>query len=529
MKATGIFRHARLVIAILLGAQSFAMAGEQAAAPEEQALAIARGRKIYLTGTPSDGSLLSAGVGNPAMEVPASILRCVNCHGRDGRGKAEGGVTPANIRWEELSKPSGSGTPGRQRAAYSGKLLVRAITMGLDASGNRLDPAMPRYRLTHEQAGDLEAYLKVLGREADPGVTETGLKIGVVLPPAGIPCGAEMTQQVIAAYARQVNEQGGLYGRQLDIVFINSPDEIKERAGAIRDFVEAEQPFALVSSYVVGCEEEIGSYFEENEVPLIGPVALYASDDHSRYRHVFHLLAGLAGQGEALARFATQRPELNQVSALLVRRESDNGMRAVSELIDRRLVAAGWTLREVLLNGTSRPDWRTLLGSGKIGAVFWLTVGDGLDAFYRAAATSGSYPFLFAPAALAGHELLSAPTGFAGRVFCSFPSLPSDQTQAGRGELLKLSGASHLSHRGFSRTALSSAKLLVYCLREVGKEVSRDKLVEVMENLYDFSTEQAPAVTFTPNRRVGAGGAHIVAIDVRRKSLILPSTWVALY
>src|ERR1700686_2249474 len=163
-------RRARLLSAILPGMCALAFGAEEPA-PSERSAAIARGRQIYLTGVPLNGAPLTASVGDPAMEVPASILKCSNCHGNDGRGKAEGGVSPANIRWEELTKASASEPAGRRRSAYSGKLLVRAIALGIDASGNRLDQAMPRYRLTQEQAADLVAYLEEIGREADPGVT----------------------------------------------------------------------------------------------------------------------------------------------------------------------------------------------------------------------------------------------------------------------------------------------------------------------------------------------------------------------
>ena len=519
----------RLVVAILLGVLALAMAGEKAVEPEKQARAIARGRQIYLAGVPLDGSPLDASVGDPAMEVPASILKCVNCHGSDGRGRAEGGVTPANIRWEELTKPSSSGTAGRRRSAYSEKLLVRAIAMGIDPSGNRLDPAMPRYRLTHEQAADLVAYLEVLGREADPGVTETALKIGVVLPPASNPGSGPGIREIIAAFARQVNEQDGFYGRQLQFAFATAPAEVPARAATIRDFVETEQPFVLISSYVTGCEEEIGRYLDENKVPLIGPIALNAADGPARHRYVFHLLAGLPGQGEALARFATQRPELKHSGALLVYREGDDAIRAAKETIGQRLVAAGWPApRDVILTENSTPDWSALLRGGSVGAIFWFAPASGLDQLYRAATGGGSYPFLFAPNVLAGPALLSAPPGFVGRIFCSFPTLPSDQTSAGRSELLKLAGEAPASDGGLSRMALSSAKLLAHGLRQAGKEVSREKLVEILERLYSYHSEQTPAVTFTQNRRIGADGVHVVGIDPERKSVVLPSTWVPL-
>ena len=518
-----------LLGAILPGICALALAAENSAPPSERSAAISRGRQIYLTGVPVNGSSLNASVGDPAMEVPASILKCVNCHGSDGRGKAEGGVTPANIRWEELTKPSSAGPAGRRRSAYSEKLLVRAIALGIDASGNRLDPAMPRYRLTHEQAADLVAYLEMLGREADPGVTENSLKIGVVLPPASSPGSARGIREVLAAFALQVNEQGGFYGRKLQFAFLNASADVAARAAAIRDFIEAEQPFALIASYVTGCEEEIGRYLGENKVPLIGPIALNAADGPARQRYVFHLLAGLPGQGEALARFATQRPELKHSGALLVHRDGDSAIRAAKETIGQRLIAAGWPApRDVIVAENSTPDWSALLRGGSVDAVFWFAPASGLDQLYRAAASAGSYPFLFAPNALAGPELLSAPPGFAGRIFCSFPTLPSDQTSAGRSDLLKLAGETPASDGGFSRMALSSAKLLVHGLRQAGKEVSREKLVEILESLYDYNTEQTPAVTFTQNRRIGAGGVHVVGIDLERKSVVLPSTWVLL-
>jgi hypothetical protein len=76
--------------------------------------------------------------------------------------------------------------------------------------------------------------------------------------------------------------------------------------------------------------------------------------------------------------------------------------------------------------------------------------------------------------------------------------------------------------------ALASAKLLAHGLRQAGKEISRENLVETLEGLYSYNTEQTPALTFTRNRRVGSGGAHVVGLDLERKSLVLPSTWVPL-
>src|SRR3954462_11254733 len=64
-----------------------------------------RGRQIYRTGQSPKGPPIAALVGTEDLELPATSLRCMSCHGRDGRGKQEGGVSPSNLQWASLTKP----------------------------------------------------------------------------------------------------------------------------------------------------------------------------------------------------------------------------------------------------------------------------------------------------------------------------------------------------------------------------------------------------------------------------------------
>src|SRR5262249_3491557 len=175
-----VYRIGAQFLSLIFGV--VASAGQDGQSPSA---AVTRGRQIYLSGTGSNGTPIETVAGDGDVKVPAAILRCVNCHGRDGRGKPEGGIYPSDIRWSELSKPYAMTTmSGRERPPYSDSLLIRAITMGIDSGGNRLNVAMPKYQLTREQADDLVAYLKVLDNMLDPGITDQTIKIGVILPPA---------------------------------------------------------------------------------------------------------------------------------------------------------------------------------------------------------------------------------------------------------------------------------------------------------------------------------------------------------
>jgi ABC-type branched-subunit amino acid transport system substrate-binding protein len=175
-------------------------------------------------------------------------------------------------------------------------------------------------------------------------------------------------------------------------------------------------------------------------------------------------------------------------------------------------------------------DWSLLLRDGKIDAVFWLASGEELGRFFTAAVASQAFPSILAPSAFVGPEIYEAPKEFSGHLFLSFPILPSDQTKEGETEFIELTQTGNFSQGNLAErlVALSAAKLLIYGLQKAGREVTREKIVEILEKLYRFETGQTPPLTFTPNRRVGAIGAHVIGIDLEKRQLLLPSTWIEL-
>lgn len=125
----------------------------------------ARGSLIYSSGRGAGGRalqfrLLTAG----ATPLPANGFACVNCHGADGKGGREGGIVMADIRYATLARPLAAAPPwNRARAAYTEATLARAITEGIDSSGQQLDASMPRWRLSEAELADLIGFLKRLG------------------------------------------------------------------------------------------------------------------------------------------------------------------------------------------------------------------------------------------------------------------------------------------------------------------------------------------------------------------------------
>src|SRR5262245_15811097 len=120
-----ITRCSLLPVMLLAGAFCCLAHGSpsQALTPQE-----IRGKQIYTLGTSSSGREITAVLGKEGTEISASVLSCANCHGRDGRGKPEGGLTPSDITWDSLTRPYSSSLPARRKhPPYSEQSLKRAI------------------------------------------------------------------------------------------------------------------------------------------------------------------------------------------------------------------------------------------------------------------------------------------------------------------------------------------------------------------------------------------------------------------
>jgi len=160
------------------------------------------GKHVYSKTTSPSGKEIKAYIGVASLEAPGAAMACANCHGYDGKGRPEGGITPSDITWLELSKSYGvRHASGREHPAYTEETLARAITKGIDPAGNKLDPAMPHFSMPDEDLTALIAYLKRLGTDLDPGLSANHIRIGTILPSEG-PRGAmgDVMEKTLQAY-----------------------------------------------------------------------------------------------------------------------------------------------------------------------------------------------------------------------------------------------------------------------------------------------------------------------------------------
>ena len=120
-------------------------------------------------------------------------------------------------------------------------------------------------------------------------------------------------------------------------------------------------------------------------------------------------------------------------------------------------------------------------------------------------------PDLYLPGTLAAGRLTSkAPPG----VFLSVPTLAADIRPSAQADWQTFARRHQLpaDHTVSQRLAAVAADLLIEALRRSGKDLTRDKLVRSLEQIYGWETGFTPRLSFGPNRHIGSLGGYVVEI-----------------
>ena len=514
-----------LATASPVGQQQSTSSKERGLTPQER-----RGKALYRRGQSSSGKEITAMLGD--LDVPASTLSCAGCHGVRGEGKTEGGVTAGNLTWTNLLKPYGHTHPsGRKHGAFDEKLFTRSLVQGTDPAGNQLAVAMPRYQMAPEDIADLIAYLKRIEADRDPGLTDTTITVGTILPKDGAlaEVGAAM-KDVLTAYFANVNDKGGIYNRRIELQTIDAGVNAAATAANTRMHVENGEVFALVSGVSAGAEKELAAVAKEAEIPFMGPATLLTQNSAQENRNLFYLLPGAGQQASALVKFAAGRTELKKSRVAIVHSENEVALVAAAAIEDQAR-KSGWSSVTKKAFSSERFDAAAVAEALKaegVETVFFLGA-NGEGRFISAAAAANWTPHVFLLGALTGRELVKTlPLSFKDRVFIAFPTVPTDVAPAGLAELRALEEKYKFApgHTASKLQAFAAAKIFTEALKRAGRELSREKLVTALEGLYEYETGVTPSITFGPNRRVGAMGAYVVSIDPAKREFV-SNGWVS--
>ena len=464
------------------------------------------GRRIYLDGVTPSGEPLAALVGFGRTPLSGQAVACGNCHGADGKGRPEASVLPQDITWEELTKPYGhSRATGRKYGAFNERTFTRAVNEGLDPAGNTLDWSMPRYALSRAEAEALIAYVKRLGGERDPGIGDASLRIGSILPQhAGA---AEAMRTALEAYVENVNRAGGIHQRRLELVVMNEESK-------------AQPVFALLSA----TESGIGAA----DVPTVAPFAPPPDRVAEHQGQVFRVFPGIVEQAAVLVEFAARRKGASPLRGAILASGAAADEQAAQAAAQR---CAARNCGDVARIGWYATRFDAAAAVQRLKAegrehLFFFGAHQELERLLDAAgraADSTWRPSVYAAGSLA-QTALAARERYGTGQFLGVPALPARAPL----QALRREFGLPAQHEGAQTAVLAAAAVLVEALRRAGRDLSRERFVQSLESLSNYDPGGfAPPVSYGPDRRTGARGGYVVAVEAAR-GIVPASRWIPL-
>ena len=500
---------ALLVAALVLDRPAAGARAAQGACSPLDAAAL-RGRRIFRVGETTAGAVEGRLTGD-AASLQGRDAACAGCHGPTGAGNEEGGVRVPSIQPERLLG-----------ARYDEASLAVALRRGQTPEGRRLRTPMPRFALDDAALADLGAYLRCLGHDRDPGVTDDAVRVGAALPLSGP--GAELgaaVRDALAASFAESNERGGVFRRRIDLVV--------EDTGARGD-AEAEarliggRVFALIAS-LVREDARRAERLEDAEIPLVLPFGaapervergaffLYPAEDMLARVAVAHL----AWRGDA-ARLLVVHAQGEAGDRWVLRARSETRARGLP--VPAALAVEGDRLDASRVIDAAR-------GEGAQSILF-VAAPTNLEAVVTALAQLPGVTLYAQAGALEGGA--SAPASLRDRVLLLDGGLPRAAFDAGSSELAATLRRHSVAarHLAFQAGAAVAARVLVEGLRRAGSPPTRDGLIAALESLRDFETGLAPSLSFGRNRHTGVLGAHVLRLDEAPGAQERASTWIGI-
>lgn len=143
------------------------------------------------------------------------------------------------------------------------------------------------------------------------------------------------------------------------------------------------------------------------------------------------------------------------------------------------------------------------------GVIFFFGADDELRMLLKSIEQLKPKPYLFVSSSLTSPDMFNDVQG--GRIFMSLSLAPP--AQAGADEFLRLIKRNDLSmhHLTAQAVSYSAAKLLMEGLQRTGRELSRKKLINTLETIYQFDTGVIPPLSYGSNRHIGSAAVTIVS------------------
>lgn len=319
---------------------------------------------------------------------------------------------------------------------------------------------------------------------AEIGVTSSTITLGMSSPFTG-PNGAygvEM-RDTMAAYFRRVNEAGGVHGRKIELVALDDGYETERTVANTHKLLQDHRVFALVGYYGSSPTTEAMKVFSAAQTPLIGTISGADSLRQPANRYMFHVRASYADETATIVNQLV-RLHMRNIAVLY---QNDGFGKSGLEGVSAALKVHG--LAPVAVATVERNSLNVSAAVKEIAranpqAVIMVTLYKPTAAFVRELHNAGRFPQLMTLSPV-GADMLVAELGKQARGIgiSQVMPYPWDDTVPAAKEYRKLVESiakdGRLSYYGLE--GYITAKVTVEAMKKAGKDLTRGKLVDLLD------------------------------------------------
>jgi ABC-type branched-subunit amino acid transport system substrate-binding protein len=357
---------------------------------------------------------------------------------------------------------------------------------------------------------------------AETGVTDTAITLGMSVPLTGPASGhGQELKNVITAYFEQVNKNGGINGRKLQLTVLDDGYDPEKAVANTKTLIENNKVFALVGYYgSTAMTDAMNKVFGPAKVPLIGGISGAMSlrqppAGNPNNRYMFIQRASYADEAEAIG---TQLATLG-LKNIAVFYQNDGFGKAGLEGLTNALKKHNLTPSATgTVERNSDDIGKALEAIAKVNpqAVVMVTLYKPTAAMVKALRKANQSPMFMTLSPVGADQLTQELAGDARGIGISqVMPFPWNDTLPIAREYQHFIGKqgpyTYMSMEGFI-----IAKLAVEAIRRAGgKELSRDKLVSSLEGMsQDFGGYR---VSFGPNNHAGSQYVQLTVIGAGGK------------
>jgi ABC-type branched-subunit amino acid transport system substrate-binding protein len=356
---------------------------------------------------------------------------------------------------------------------------------------------------------------------AETGVTETSIKIGMSGPFSGAngAYGTEM-RTVIQQVFSQTNAAGGINGRKLELVALDDGYETERAVANTTKLLQEQKVFALTGYYGSTPTTASMQVFSAAKTPLIGTISGADSLRNPVNRYMFNVRASYADETEAIVKQLVSIDMKNVGVFYQNDGFGKSGLDGVTAALKKYNITSS-VVATVERNSTDVDKAVAAFAKARPQAIVMVTLYKPTTAFVRKLHEADVHPFL-ATLSPVGADTLATELGDSARgiLISQVMPYPWDDTKPIIRDYLRLikkfDKNAKPSYYGIE--AYVNAVVLIEAIKSAGREPTREKLVDALENMRDLNLG-GYQISFSAANHSGSKRVEITVLGSKGKVL----------